>query len=233
MQAHVFFSILITLSSIVLGGRLYIQEAGISGTPGPELTDGVQFCPSSFSSTGFSILCETSPNATHVRFFIGDEFESIQFVKPFSIAGTTSEQFVNPWSPPANATITCLAFLSSDQWIETFRARVSFTCENQVSPTITPSPSPTQIVQLPPRSDEPSIPPTPSSSPIVPASQLSGNTPVNGSGATQSSNTCAGIQFDPATQECCDKKVRSKNFCFELYFFLAQGATNFPNKLIS
>lgn len=91
---------------VLPGTSMVIMEAGAFGKIGPELVDGLVFCPDTFSDRGFSIMC-IADGATAATFSVNGAFERAEKFAPFFIAGDFRGRVFPYVDAPIEATIEC------------------------------------------------------------------------------------------------------------------------------
>lgn len=145
MNSRFIISILSVLVWVTISTQcaatISVYEAGPRGKAGPVLTDGMTFCPSSFSSRGISIHCAKSLRAKNARFFVNGSFVKFERNAPFFINGNEGST-VTPWHrvPKGQVSLVCIQNDGTRS-----SANVIFSCSQQTpspSPSSTPLPSP-------------------------------------------------------------------------------------------
>lgn len=115
LPGRAMLAVLVLLAVIVQhahAGEMRIVEAGFNGKRGPKATDGMHFCPTTFSSRGFSIVCspDLDDAGAPVDFQVDGRTVQRENHAPFTLAGDNRSGTILPWiSFLSSPRIECLS----------------------------------------------------------------------------------------------------------------------------
>ncbi len=127
-QYRAVFIIAIALFGLQLGDseRMLIIEAGVDGKKGPYVQNGMRFCPKTFSTKGFSIVCIELDGP--VEFQLNGMKVRIENHPPYTITGDLRGN-IRAWnSYPSKATITCIPKTGPS-----LKATIQFSCAKRAN----------------------------------------------------------------------------------------------------